>query len=186
MWMRHMLVKNLPDGYISQPDETFWERLLRRFKHSKIFSHQRKVKLEDELFDGHDFSLCAQSRHMFGIFNMTYQDVIYEIQRILSQQQPNTRLVNFKVLSEPDWLVGAGKVNSQGQAPMRRSGFALDSQALVTSSMTNPIMLNFIFSYVAIDLGLPTKRQQFWIDIDGSLAEFGSKGNLLSRIYGAP
>lgn len=134
-------------------------------------------------FNGHDFSLCEASRYMFEILNISYQDVVDELERILSKQQAHTRAESFTVLEEPHWLTTVGDENKNGHSPIRRSAFALSSKAILSAQAQSSLALNFIFTLAIVDVGLPTCRHQFWIDIDGTLNEFGENGALLSRLH---
>jgi hypothetical protein len=140
-------------------------------------------KSKPNRFADSDFALFQDTKHQLEMLGISYDDLITETERLLSLQIPDTKLTEIKLINTPHWLLTVGNENKKGLAPVRRAACAMDFSSTVSASTLNKTSLNFILSFSFVDVGLPTVAHQFWIDINGTLDEFGDKGELLSRLY---
>ena len=132
-----------------------------------------------------DFTKLKKTEHMLKWFaDDPYAAIRSSVEDTLKQQVPDSRLVTLGVLSEPQWLTGA--LPSEGgssKAILVRSGVAFEF-ALTVESQGRSHQLFGVFTWVAVHLNKPGQhKQRVWMDLDGKLEQFGSEGELKTRIY---
>lgn len=113
-----------------------------------------------------------------------YAAIRANFEDILKQQVADSRLDALQVVSEPHWLTGA--LPSDGdtsKAILMRSGVAFEFELIVESEgQAHP--LSEVFIWVAVRLNKPGEhKHRVWLDLDGTLEEFGSEGELKTRVY---
>jgi hypothetical protein len=92
-------------------------------------------------------------------------------------------LFEVRLINPPHWLLTTGKEDSNGLSPLLRAACALDFSCLTSAPNLGITALNFILSFSFVDIGLPTVNHQFWIDVNGTLDEFGKDGELIGRLF---
>jgi hypothetical protein len=113
-----------------------------------------------------------------------YAAIRSHVENMLKQQVPDSRLLTFRVTSEPQWLTGARPSDGdKSKAILVRSGVAFEFDLTAeTQGRSHP--LTGVFTWAGIDLDKPGQhKHRVWLDLKGTLAEFGSEGELAARIY---
>ena len=133
-----------------------------------------------------DFSKLTPSEHMLRwLDDDPYTTIRAEVQNILNEQVPGAVLVAFRVVSEPQWLTGARpKEDDPDKAILVRTGVAFAFELQVDEPNGESHDVRGVYSWVGVHLDDPAKGQQrIWFDVDGSLEDFGSSGELQTRMY---
>lgn len=140
---------------------------------SSIKKHKMKSNLEK----------LDNTKHMFKWFSKEpYQEMLQIVEEMFKEQVPSAKMLNFSVVSDPQWLSGGKKSDEDdNHVIIVRAGVAFESE--FTLKDNNGIYnLKGIFTWVATSLDSESKQRQ-WMDLDGTLDEFGSNGLLNERIY---
>ncbi len=131
-----------------------------------------------------DFEKCKETEHLLLAMCPTpYEAVIEELERLLSKSVPSTKIVDFSVVQAPHWLTTVGPEDPAGKSVVSRIGVALEFQLLANSPGHGQLTVDGVFTWILAKPGHPDRRVQFWLDVGGMLAEFGNKGEMLSRFY---
>ena len=134
----------------------------------------------------HDFSRLEPTSHMFEWLSSDPQAAILdEITTNLRNQVPNSELEEFAVTSDPQWLTGAvpGQ-DDPNLATLVRTGVAFEFSLVVRVPSGESHRLQGVYSWVGVNLNDPENAQQrIWFDVGGHLSEFGSEGELQTRVY---
>ena len=106
------------------------------------------------------------------------------VEDMLKQQVADSRLTTLRVLSEPQWLTGARPSDADSsKSIVVRSGVAFEF-GLTVESRGRSHQLSRVFTWVAVHLDKPGQhKHRVWMDLDGTLARFGSEGELKTRVY---
>jgi hypothetical protein len=113
-----------------------------------------------------------------------YDAIRSHVESTLRQQVPDSRLLTFRVTSEPQWLTGARPSDDdKSKAILVRAGVAFEfSLTAETKGQSYP--LTGVFTWAGIDLDKPGQhKHRVWLDLKGTLEKFGSEGELKLRIY---
>lgn len=132
-----------------------------------------------------DFSQLKKTEHMLKWFaDDPYSTLRSSIEDSLKQQVPDSRLTALRVLSEPQWLTGGLPSESDtNKIILVRSGVAFEV-ALTVESGGQSHQLSGVYTWVSVHLDKPGQhKQRVWMDLDGKLEQFGSEGELKTRIY---
>ena len=132
-----------------------------------------------------DFAKLKETEHMLQWFaDEPYGAIRSSIEDMLKQQVAYSRLTELLVLSEPQWLTGARPSEADSsKAILVRSGFAFEF-GLSVESQGQSHQLSGVFTWAAVHLDQPgQQKHRVWIDLDGTLATFGSEGELKGRVY---
>ncbi len=133
-----------------------------------------------------EFKKLIPTEHMLKwLSDKPYEQIISQIESMLGQQVPGSKIIRFSVNSEPDWLSG-GRKNPEDEAKviLVRAGVAFEFALIVQTSVSQMDDLSGVFTWCAVNLDVPGDvKQRYWLDIDESLETFGSKGELKDRIY---
>lgn len=132
-----------------------------------------------------DFSTLEKTEHMLRWFaDEPYAAIRSSVEDILKQQVADSRLTTLRVLSEPQWLTGARPSDDDStKAILVRSGVAFEFR-LSVESRGQVHELSGVFTWVAVHLDQPGQhKHRVWMDIDGTMATFGSEGELKNRVY---
>lgn len=132
-----------------------------------------------------DFGKLKETEHMLKWFaDEPYAAIRSSVEDMLKQQVADSRLTALRVLSKPQWLTGT--VPSHGdssKAILVRSGVAFEF-AMTAQSRGQSHELSGVFTWVAVHLDKPGQhKHRVWIDLDGNLEQFGSEGELKTRVY---
>jgi hypothetical protein len=132
-----------------------------------------------------DFAKLKETEHMLLWFAAEpYAAIRSSFEDMLEQQVADSRLATLQVLSEPQWLTG-GRPSDTDKSKMIlvRSGVAFEF-GLSVESQRRAHQLSGVFTWVVVHLDKPGQhKQRVWMDIDGTLAKFGSEGELKNRVY---
>ena len=131
-----------------------------------------------------DFKRLDETRHMFEFLAADpFVAIRSTLETMLRQQRPDSKLSTLRVSSDPDWLTGARPIDDGGQAAVTRAGVAFEVE-LAVETADQAHVLRGVFTWVGIHLDDPSSaNQQVWLDLDGTLATFGSQGELKTRIH---
>lgn len=133
-----------------------------------------------------DFGKLHDTRHMLEWLADAPEAAIREcVEDILCQQVPGSRLDTFAVTSDPDWLTGARPgEDDPSKAVLVRCAVAFEFALRVTDPSDASFDLRGVFTWAAARLDQPGGAiSRVWFDLDGTLAEFGSDGELKLRVY---
>ena len=132
-----------------------------------------------------DFTKLKQTEHMLVWFaDEPYASIRSSIEGMLKQQVTDSRVTELRVLSEPQWLTGAIPSEADSsKAILVRSGVAFEF-GLSVQSQGQTYPLAGVFTWVAVHLDRPGQhKHRVWIDLSGTLATFGSEGELRTRVH---
>ena len=128
-----------------------------------------------------DFTQLADTKYMLLWFSDNpFEDITTMVEDMFRQQVADTKLLSFEVVSAPEWITG-GKRKGDDTVIVVRSGMAVPCRFTLQSQQTTH-QLEGIFTWVGVNLDTHPVTNM-WIDLDGSLEEFGQEGKLQSRIY---
>lgn len=130
-----------------------------------------------------DFLKLEQTAHMFKwLAQEPFEKILKEVESMFKEQVADTILTSFVAMSEPQWLSGGLRTeDDENKVILVRAAVAFECDFTLESS-SGAYDLKGIFSWVGVNLNT-TPIQQTWMDIDGTLEEFGSEGELKVRIY---
>ena len=113
-----------------------------------------------------------------------YAAIRSSVEDMLKQQVADSCLKTFAVLSEPQWLTGARPSDQDSsKAILVRSAVAFEFD-LSVESQGQLHRLSGVFTWAAVHLDKPGQhKHRVWIDLGGTLATFGSEGELKTRVY---
>jgi hypothetical protein len=132
-----------------------------------------------------DFTPLKKTEHMLRwLTDEPYAAIRSIVEEILKEQVANSSPVEFRVTSEPQWLTGARPHNTdKTKSILVRTGVAFEF-TLTVDSPGHSEELSGVFTWVGVHLDQPGKhKQRRWMDIGGTLATFGSTGELKTRVY---
>lgn len=132
-----------------------------------------------------DFTALKETEHMFQwLADKPYAAVRANIEDMLMQQVAGSRLAELRITSAPRWLSGARKSEDEAdKVILVRAGVAFEF-ALRVEAEGRHHDLRGVYTWVGVHLDKPgQQKQRTWLDLDGNLAAFGSKGELMSRVY---
>ena len=134
----------------------------------------------------HNFDKFEQTKHMLEWLNdEPYSAIVTMVENVFGQQVPGSKIVEFVVTSEPDWLTG-GLPDSDDpkKIVLVRAAVAFECGIKISSPDGQLHELNGVLTLAGTHLNNDQLRQQrFWVDLDGTLEEFGSQGALMTRVY---
>lgn len=121
------------------------------------------------------------TKHMFEWFaEKPFEHMLESIEAMYQKQEPSAKLISFEATSTPDWLNG-GKETADNKMILVRSGVAFACEfVLQDDNGTYP--LKGILTWIAVDMET-IPRTNMWLDLDGTMEQFGSEGALKLRIY---
>lgn len=131
-----------------------------------------------------DFSKLNDTEHMLQwLADQPYEEIFGEVQGMLAQQVPGSVLESFVVTSEPQWLTGARKSEDEEEKVILvRTGLAFEFELAVHGN-GQLHELSGVFSWAAGAMDEPENRHhRCWLDIGGTLDEFGASGALKERV----
>ena len=129
-----------------------------------------------------DFEKLLKTKHMFEwLSNEPFEMITSTIEQMYIEQSPTTKMLEFKTTSEPEWLTGGRKTEDDNDVILVRTGVsvACDFTLQDNSGVYN---LSGILTWVGTNLDAKPKTRM-WMDLDGTLSEFGMNGLLDDRIY---
>jgi hypothetical protein len=130
-----------------------------------------------------NFDKLAETKHMLDWFSDNpFKEITSTLERMFIQQSESTKMRSFEITSEPQWLTGGRKSDEdETKIILVRCGMAVACD--FTLKDDNGVYdLNGIFTWVGVGLdNEPITRM--WMDLDGTLEEFGSEGALRERMF---
>ncbi len=111
-----------------------------------------------------------------------FEDLITILTRMFVRHSPSTKIIDFEITNEPEWLTGGRKIEDDNKVIVTRSGMAVACD-LTLQDNNGTYKLNGIFTWVGVNLDT-NPITNMWMDLDGSMEEFGKDGLLNERIYG--
>lgn len=147
---------------------------------SKVW--HRRLGRPGNLFD---FAMLKPTKHMLQFFGKDpFGRLRTEIESAVKDQVPGSRLVEFRVVSEPQWLTGMRQSQYSQYMLLVRAGVAFAFWLRVDGPVEESREICGVCSWVGIHLDTPKNSQSFfWMEIDGALSELGSEGKLKLRLY---
>jgi hypothetical protein len=133
-----------------------------------------------------DFFKLHPTEHMLQwLSDEPYNAIREQIESTLQRQVPGSRLVEFGVTSDPQWLNGA---RPGGDDPDKlilvRTGVAFEFNLVVHEPSGQAHQLQGTYSWVGVHLDDPGNAQQrVWLDLGATLETHGSEGELMGRMY---
>ena len=128
-----------------------------------------------------DFKKLIETEHMLKWFsNNPFEEIISTITYMFIKQSPSTKMLNFEIVNEPEWLSG-GKETEDNKMIIVRSGMAVTCNFTLQDN-NGTYNLNGILTWVGVNLDTNPKTNM-WMDLDGNIEDFGENGLLKSRIY---
>lgn len=114
-----------------------------------------------------------------------FAEIRTEVERMLQQQVPGSRLETFRVVSEPQWLTGARPRNDDpNMAILVRTGVAFEFTLNVQEPSGQTHELQGTYSWVGVNLDDPgATKLRLWLDLGTTLDTHGSNGELMVRMY---
>lgn len=128
-----------------------------------------------------NFEKLEETKHMLDWFSDSpFEEITSTLERMFRQQSASTVMLSFEITSEPHWLTG-GRKTDDNKMILVRCGLAVACD--FTLKDDNGVYdLNGVFSWVGAGLDSePVTRM--WMDLDGTLDEFGKDGILRERIF---
>jgi len=123
-----------------------------------------------------------ETEHMFQWFTENpFDEITTSIEAMFQEQVPSTIMEQFTVLSEPQWLSGGTK-DENNQMELVRCAVAFLCEFTLTSHL-GTYHLKGVFTWVGVNMNTNNRQLKKWMDLDGTLDEFGDNGKLKERIY---
>lgn len=130
-----------------------------------------------------NFDKLAETKHMLDWFSDNpFEEITSTLERMFIQQSASTKMLSFEITSEPQWLTGGRKSDEDStKIILVRCGMAV-ACAFTLKDDNGVYDLNGVFTWVGVGLDSePITRM--WMDLDGTLEEFGSEGELRERMF---
>ena len=128
-----------------------------------------------------NFDKLMATKHMLDWFSEEpFEQITATVERMFNKQAPNTKLLSFEVTSEPQWITG-GKKTDDDKVILVRSGVAFTFDFTLKND-TDTYNMNAVFTWIGANLD-SNPSTKMWVDLDGTLDEFGENGLLTERIY---
>ena len=145
----------------------------------KIAYQQRRTNMpphESPATDLYNFQMLSSSYHMLQwLADTPYQHICQNIEQLLHQQMPNSRLLDIAATSMPQWQTVEIREEENGQTvAVSRTGMAFEF-VLHVSGNGRTHKLAGVYTWAGSRLNRPPaeQRQRIWLDLNGTLAEFG-------------
>lgn len=133
-----------------------------------------------------DFSKLNETEHMLKwLADEPYSTIKSDIEGLLRKQVAGARLTSFRVLSAPQWLTGARRMErDSNKTILVRTGVAFEFELSVTE-LTGPTQqLRGVYSWVGVNLDdAKSVKTRIWFDLDATLEIHGSQGVLMGRMH---
>ena len=131
-----------------------------------------------------NFEKLAPTQHMLAwLSDNPFEEIISTLTKKFVQQSASTKMLDFEITDEPEWLTG-GKKSAEDEMIVVRTGFAVPCSCTLQDD-NGTYHLNGIFTWVGVNLDTKP-RTKMWMDLDGTIEEFGKEGLLMKRIYYDP
>lgn len=129
-----------------------------------------------------NFKKLLATKHMLNwLSNHPFDEIIATLSQLFIQQSASTKMLDFEITSEPEWLTGAKKTADKTKIIVVRCGLAVACHFTLQDN-NGTYNLNGILTWVGVNLD-ENPKTNMWMDLDGTLAHFGKNGLLNERIY---
>lgn len=93
-------------------------------------------------------------------------------------------MLRLAVLGAPEFLTGGVPIEGdEGKVTLARTGVAFRFQVDIQDPEGGLHRVEGVYTWVGRELHTEQPTQQTWLDVNGTLEEFGSGGALRERIY---
>lgn len=133
-----------------------------------------------------DFSKLEETKHMLEwLTPAPYDAIVAIIKGMLNEQVDGTEVSQFSVDTDPQWLTaGFQSEEEEGQMVVSRCAVAFAFSLAATPPEQDDVDVRGIFTWAISGLEDREKAQQrYWMDLEGSMDDFGSEGHLKERLY---
>lgn len=129
-----------------------------------------------------DIHKLKETQHMFTWFSEDpMNEMLTIIESMFQEQVKSAKLQSFTVLQDPQWLTSGKNTEEEHKVILSKSAVAISCEFSIQDD-NGIYQLKGIFTWVVSNIDTAPKHHQ-WMDLDGSLEEFGSDGKLAERIY---
>lgn len=129
-----------------------------------------------------NFEKLIDTKHMLEWFSdEPFEEITATIEAMFIKQAPDTKMLRFEVTSSPQWFTGGRKSEHTDKMILLRSGLAVTCNFTLQNN-DDIYDLTGVFTWVGTNLD-SDPRTKIWMDLDGTLEEFGQEGLLKERIY---
>ncbi len=131
-----------------------------------------------------NFDRLDSTKHMLiWLTKEPYVDIRQRTQEMLAEWVADPTIQRFCVTSDPDWLTRVIKQDKDpSQVTVIGVGVAFEFELTVVANGKLQD-LSGVLTWVGYDLNSLDKHTKMWLDIHGTLADFGESGALSDRIY---
>lgn len=132
-----------------------------------------------------DFAIFSETEHMLRwLAEEPYNYIRESLEEMITNQVADAQLVDIRALEEPQWLSGARKKEEDGgKAILTRCGVAFALEMDIRQPDDSMVRVSGVYSWVSKNLDTAKPKSRIWVDVDGTLDEFGSEGQLMVRMY---
>ncbi len=134
----------------------------------------------------YDHEKLSQTQHML---EWLHPEPISEIKNTflnyIEEKVSGSQMVSLSVTSEPQWLTG-GKPQAEDESNiiLTRTGVAFLFSLKVKPPEASEEVVSGVFTWVGVQLDdPPNTKQRNWINVGGTLEDYGAEGALKVRIY---
>ncbi len=124
----------------------------------------------------YNFQMLSSSYHMLQwLADLPYQHICQNIEQLMRQQMPDSRLLDIAATSMPQWQTVEVLEEENGQTvAISRTGMAFEF-VLHVSGNGQTHQLTGVYTWAGSRLNRPPaeQRQRIWLDLNGTLADFG-------------
>lgn len=114
-----------------------------------------------------------------------FEAIKSEFQSNLEQQVPGSVLLGLHVTGKPEWLTGGIKKEEDDSAIILvRTAVAFPFELSVKTHENDAHDLFGVYSWAAVNMNSAENiAQRTWMDLNGTIKQFGSEGELARRVY---
>jgi hypothetical protein len=132
------------------------------------------------------FENFEESKHMLEWLHPDpFEALKSEFQSNLEQQVPGSILLGLHVTGNPQWLTGGIRQDDDdSKIILVRAAVAFSFELSVKTPENIIYDLSGIYSWAAVNMNSPENiAQRTWMDLNGTIEQFGSEGELAHRVY---
>lgn len=130
-----------------------------------------------------NFEKLEPTKHMLEwLSDEPFEEITATTEELFIRQSPSTKMLSFEVISEPQWLTG-GRKNEEDETKviLVRCGMAVACDFTLQDD-NGTYDLTGVFTWVGANMDT-NPQTRIWMDLDGTLEEFGMEGELRERIF---
>ncbi|RDH43710.1 hypothetical protein [Zooshikella ganghwensis] len=145
-----------------------------------------KANGNEVVADSFNYDFFKDSKHMLEWLHPEPFDAIKSnFEDNFDQQVPGSKLIGLEVIEKPEWLTGAIPIEGdEDHARLKRAGVAFSFSVRVKTPENVIHEIKGVYTWVGVNMDNPEEEmQRTWVDINGTLEEYGSNGALIQRVY---